>query len=300
MLQDCIAQVQHLMIRKRYKLLAIWLTIGLVAFLGAIYGFYRYNYPHGYSHCCLKALGLALESYALRNGGHFPAGAGCPEASLSLLNGEKYGVGAETLRGKTVALDKVKAILERGELLGPDSCDWHYVEGLTLSDNSRLALVWDKVGLGHNGERLSGGGHSVWFVGPIEEIIPDSQWPQFLAEQEELMAARTEAAKKGLPALTARIRLPSGDIVDHFDASYSLQESYSTPSGNGGSQSSSGARLDASALRWNRVTPDEATLTFILSFNGWESKPVTIHVSKGVPNPDCAVFDMQGQQKKVD
>jgi len=148
------------------------------------------SYPYGWSHCCLKGLGLALLQYAEKHDGHFPAGAGSPEASLSLLYREDYGVGAELLRGKTVPVEKVRSILERGELLGPDTCGWHYVEGLTMSDDPELALVWDKVGLGHNGQDLHGG-HSVWFLHGPEEVIPASEWPGFLKRQEELMAART-------------------------------------------------------------------------------------------------------------
>ena len=49
------------------------------------------------------------------------------------------------------------------------------------------------------------------------------------------MAARTDAAKKGLPALTAKIRLPSGEIFDHYDARYTVQEDRSGASGGGGS-----------------------------------------------------------------
>jgi len=117
------------------------------------------SYPYGWSHCCLKGVGLALHNYAQKYGGHFPAGAESPEASLSLLYREGF-LDAEYLRGKTVPVEKVQRILERGELLGPDSCGWHCVEGLTTSDDPDLAVVWDKVGLGHNGQDI-GGGQSV-------------------------------------------------------------------------------------------------------------------------------------------
>jgi hypothetical protein len=152
------------------------------------------RYPYGPSHCCLKCLGLGLSQYAEKYGGHYPAGAGSPEASLSLLYREKY-ADAETLRGKTVPIETVERILERGELLGPDSCGWHYVEGLTTSDNHDLAIVWDKVGLGHSGEDI-GGGHSVWLLRYHEEVVPASEWPAFLKQQEELMAARRQGVKK--------------------------------------------------------------------------------------------------------
>jgi hypothetical protein len=161
------------------------------------YGWHCYKYPYGWTHCCLKGIGIALEIYAQKYDGHYPAGARCPEASLSLLyKDSRFGIQGNYLCGKTKSAEAAQKILETGGLLGPDTCDWHYVEGLTTSDDNRLALVWDKVGLGHNGERLWGGGHSIWRLHGGEQIIPGSEWPQFLQEQERLMAARTEAAKQ--------------------------------------------------------------------------------------------------------
>jgi hypothetical protein len=188
------------------KLVLALVVIGLL--VAGSYAVYRRSlpyYPYGWSHCCLKCLGLALYQYAENNGGHFPTGAGSPEASLSLLYRGHYGINEEILRGKTVPVEKVKGILERRGLLGPDSCGWHYVDGLTMSDDPGLALVWDKVGLGHNGEDLEGG-HSVWFLHDMENVIPAAEWPQFLKHQEELMASRTEHAKKGLPKPPAPAR----------------------------------------------------------------------------------------------
>lgn len=169
--------------------------VGLVGLRFCVVMYERTQYPYGWSHCCLKCLGLALENYAMKYHGHFPTGGKYPEASLSLLykNGE---LDPETLRGKTIPVELVESILERGELLGPDSCGWHYVEGITKSDTPELAVVWDKVGLDHNGRDLKGG-HSVWFLRGEERIVPASEWPQFLKEQEKLMAARTKKAKNG-------------------------------------------------------------------------------------------------------
>jgi hypothetical protein len=85
-----------------------------------------------------------------------------------LLNREKAGYGplasANLLRGKTVPESVVKEILERGELVTPETCGWHYVERLRLDDDYRLALFGDKAGLDHNGGLLAEGGHFVLFV----------------------------------------------------------------------------------------------------------------------------------------
>jgi hypothetical protein len=273
------------------------LLLAIAALIGGGYGWYRYNYPYGAKHACLKCLGASLLMYADRHGSRFPSGGGCPEASLSLLyravNESPY-----VLSGKTKSAEAAEQILKRGELLGPDTCDWHYVEGLTQCDDPRLALVWDKVGLGHNGERLAGGGHTILRVGSLgEEVIPESEWSAFLEEQERLMAARTDAAKKGLPELTAKIRLPSGEIVDHFDGPYTLSESFTSANGNSGSGSGSSSQLTASLLRWNRLT-DDCTTTYTLSFNGMTSKRVVIKTSQGKAKPDSITFVMQADGKK--
>jgi hypothetical protein len=83
----------------------------------------------------------------------------------------------------------VRARLEGGQLLTPDTCGWHYIEGQRKDDDPRVALFWDKAGLGHNGERLSGGGHYVCFVAGSIEYISGDKWEEFLAEQERLRAA---------------------------------------------------------------------------------------------------------------
>lgn len=163
----------------------------IIVGLGAMY--YRYRYPYGRSHSCDKALYIALLNYADKHGGCFPSGQDTPEASLSLLYPS---VDAEVLRGKSVPYDRVKEILESGRLLSPETCGWHYVEGLTLRDDPELALFWDKAGLGHNGERLPDGGHIVIFIHGNKRYIPEKDWSSFLAKQRKLLQKRQASKKK--------------------------------------------------------------------------------------------------------
>jgi hypothetical protein len=146
--------------RKTLKRLAIVLAI-LVTLVGAPYALYRYLYPYGYKHACLMMLGMSLNRYAECHDGHFPKGGNSPEASLSLLYREHY-EDAYILSGKTKSAEVAERILQGGGLLDPETCDWHYVEGLTLCDDPRLAIIWDKVGLNHVAGRLAHGGHSIW------------------------------------------------------------------------------------------------------------------------------------------
>jgi hypothetical protein len=161
----------------------------ILSVIGALgYGYYCYLFPYGWSHCCDKGLMFALQQYAEDHDGAYPAGEASPEASLSLLY-PKY-VDAEVLRGKTVPVEVVKERLERGERLTPETCGWHYVEGLTLKDNPRIALLWGKVGLGHNGQRTSDGGQVVLLVNLGYEYIHGPDWASFLEEQQRLLTER--------------------------------------------------------------------------------------------------------------
>jgi hypothetical protein len=285
------------LLSRRKVLWTLGILMAVIATLfGVAYGWYRYTYPYGWTHCCLKGIGIALEMYAQKYDGHYPAGGGCPEASLSLLykwgkEDHTFAIDGYYLCGKTKSAEAAQKILEGGGLLGPDTCDWHYVEGLTTSDDNRLALVWDKVGLGHNGGRLWGGGHSIWRLHGGEEIIPGSEWPKFLEEQKWLMASE---GTRPLPALTAKIRLPSGPIVDHYDAPYSLEEDHSGVLSRGPA-TSSGEKCRP--LRWDRFWED-GTYTFILSLNGWKSKPVEVKVSQGKATPNPIIFEMQVEKSE--
>ena len=136
----------------------------------------------------------ALYQYARDRGGAYPAGEATPEASLSLLY-PKY-ANAELLQGRTVPLEVVNARLKRGERLSPETCGWHYVEGLTLDDDPKLALLWGKVPLGHNGQRSPDGGQKVEFIS-MEFYIAGEDWDDFLANQAKLHADRkTKLAAK--------------------------------------------------------------------------------------------------------
>jgi len=228
---------------------------------------------------------MSLTDYANDHSGFLPQGESSPEASLSLLNHEEYGIGAEVLRGKTVPLEVTQAALELDGVLGPESCGWHYVEGLTLTDNPEIAVIWDKVGLGHNGQRLPNGGHEVFFLSNHSSIISAAEWPLFLKNQEALLAARTEREINGVAALSAKIRLPSGKVVDHYDGPYQFNRS-----GSGWSSSGSGSILSSGALHWYRL--DDGIFTFQLTLGNWISKELEVKASGGIATPNEIIFNM--------
>lgn len=173
------------------------IVVAILCFVASISGavtiWWRYRYPYGWSHCCDKQLYTALRTYAESHDEHFPEGGETPEASLGLLYiWDPQWANPDLLRGKTVPEEFVRSRLDRGLPLTPETCGWHYVEGLTLEDAGSLGLFWDKAGLGHNGERLSDGGHIVTFVGGHSDYVSAKEWPAFIAQQKDLRAARPE------------------------------------------------------------------------------------------------------------
>jgi len=172
------------------------LTAGAVTLVVSAFGLYLYYhhiFPYGSSHCCDLILFGALQEYAGNHEGVFPVGGPTPEASLSMLYSNVEYVQPDILRGRTVSEAVARQALKGDGRLGPDSCGWHYVEGLRLDDDPGLAVFWDKVGLGHNGQRLSRPGHTVLFVGGDRRFIPESDWAAFLSEQQRLLQQRTNA-----------------------------------------------------------------------------------------------------------
>ena len=88
-------------------------------------------------------------------------------------------------------------------------------------------------------------------------------------------------------AATYAIRLPSGEIVDHYDASYSLHRSYTCASGGSGSGSSSGAKLgprlavDRERIDFGRVPLNKSVRAeFKVSNNG--DRPLTLDTTAPV------------------
>ena len=187
------------MTKKRKLGIAATVAVVVVALLyGGVRGLHCYYYPFGAEHRCDKQLWFALREYAEQHGGKFPSGEATPEASLSLL-GAKW---TYLLHHRGVATETVQNILERGELLTPETCGWNYVEGLRMDSNGAIALFWDKEGLSEIGQRLSGGGHNVTFVNASSEYIPAARWSTFLDEQRRRLSEENRKAdERGQPSL---------------------------------------------------------------------------------------------------
>jgi len=171
--------------RLRKKLLVP--TVVLMVIVGVGYGYYRYQHPYGSSHHCSKMFPLYLHEYAEDHDGNFPS-AGGEARSLALF--AEYGMPIKYLAGKSISPSVTEKYYAEHGTLSDEFCGWHYVEGLKKSDPSGLAIMWPKVPLGHNGERLRIPAFEVIFIDGSIKYIKESEWPEFLAEQERLRAAR--------------------------------------------------------------------------------------------------------------
>ncbi len=163
-------------------------TVVLLSLIGSAYAYFRSAYPYGWTHVCDTQLSFALRDYAENHDNEFPAGERTPEACLALLF--RSGVDAHLLSGKSIDAKCAQMALANTGTLSPDSCGWHYVPGLKLTDSPDLALFWDKTGLNHNGGKLSGGGYIVWFIDGDRRHIPAIEWQDFLKCQEALKLSR--------------------------------------------------------------------------------------------------------------
>lgn len=274
------------MTKRRKWIVGSLAAIGVLMAGGAIH--YKAKFPYGQSHCCINQMSGALEQYAEENGGKYPTGGATPKASLTLLYKSNY-IDAYVLRGMTLPERTVQSILDSGRVLGPDSCGWHYVPGLTRADDSGLALLWCKDALGHNGDRTRDGGRQVVFVGRGIEWIPGDRWRAFLNDQKTLVERRSTRAVSGNPLVTGSIELPDGSRLDRFDGSCTIREETKGPNSSGHG-SSSGRGCD---LRWYQPPIQDGAVTRTLSFSNLVSDPVTMVFVNGIPDATNFVYRMR-------
>ena len=278
--------------KQRSRFLLIMGIVVVVVIIGRMS--YKAKYPYGSSHCCIIQMQGALDQYAAENNGRYPAGGATPEADLSVLWRSNY-VNAYLLRGMTVPESAVRAVLERGGLLGPDTCGWQYVQGLTSADNPRLALLYCKEPLGHNGNKTKDGGRQVVFVGGGIDWISGATWSSFLNEQKDLLSKRTERERSGAPLVDAVIELPDGSRIEKIETSYSIESQQIGTDKNSSHGTTMGGSLVRQALVWlNAPTGHDfsGSITRTLSFSNLVSTPVTVQFINGMPDKTNVIFKM--------
>lgn len=182
------------------KLAIVLVVLGILG--AALCARYRNNYPLGSEHRCDSMLWFALFEYAEKHGGAFPSGEATPELDKSgaLAGSVRPGVRLLT-PPQGCAHGRCAATATARPVAGREYVRLELRRRLAQDSNGKLALFWDKEGLGHNGERLSGGGHIVTFVYGNRDHIPAAEWDAFLAEQQKLLATekREQLHKSSVP-----------------------------------------------------------------------------------------------------
>lgn len=230
-------------------------------------------------------LWFALNYYAQIHDGHYPTGGGGPEASLHLLY--RDGLADPEMLASGIDPKLVREHLENGLVLDSKTCGWHYVEGLTLRDDERIAILWDN----DSNDRSVGDTRDahlvVYLQDPSVQVVAARDWQRFLEEQQALLKNRTQAAREGIPLLSAQVRLPDGRIVKEYDAPYRIDA--------GGGGYASGEGLGRNDLRWwhagQGVLPSSGTVSIALTLGDMHFKPVQVTVSDGKVTPDRLVFE---------
>jgi hypothetical protein len=167
---------------KRFSCGSLWAGIGIAIAISAI-AWWKYQYPYGHRPCLTPCLDAALQFYAKENGGWFPRGGANPIESLRVLYPS---FADEQLAGITGDRARMRERLKNGRPLLPEDSSWHYVEGLRHDDGSNVAIMWEtRSGVSINGRRDIGRRVVIFAAGGFD-LIPDEEWPSFVAEQEAL------------------------------------------------------------------------------------------------------------------
>jgi hypothetical protein len=236
----------------------------------------------------LLQLGFALDYYAQIHDGHYPTGGGSPEASLHFLY--RDGIADPEMLAGAIDPKLVREHLENGLVLDRQTCGWHYVEGLTLRDDWRIAILWNE----DSSDRVASGTQNahlvVYLQDPSVHVVAARDWQRFLDEQQALLKLRTQAARDGVPLLSAQVRLPDGRLVKEYDAPFRIDEIRADGGGY-----LSGESIGRNDLRWwhagDGALPSNGTVSFALTLGETHFKPVKVTISDGKPTPDRFVFE---------
>jgi hypothetical protein len=149
-----------------------------------------FNLFHAHEHC-IKGTGLELRTYALDHGGKFPFHAnGFGDAIVVLLRDGHPFPHEFTAPGDDGRL--LKECLRTGSHMPEERCTRAYVQGLSDTNNPRIALVFDRY-------PTRGGDHFRRPWGPLlrevamldgsMEVVHEEKWPEFRRKQIDLLVA---------------------------------------------------------------------------------------------------------------
>jgi hypothetical protein len=143
-----------------------------------------------HAHCIVQS-GLSLGAYAADHEGRFPYHTNGYGDALLLLTDAWF----PALTGPGYSAEPFKRASKAGQHLPEGECGRVYVQGLSETNNSEIALLFDKV-------PTPGGDHchclarltaplcrEVWTIGSDHRTIQESKWPEYARRQVELLVA---------------------------------------------------------------------------------------------------------------
>jgi hypothetical protein len=166
-------------------------VLSLLVLIG--FCFHRFHYPFGERPCCLPCTLESLREYAGAHEGNFPGGYSSQNA-LSKLYFESF-ISAHLLAGISGDIKLAERELSSKSDISDEASSWVYWPGFQITDDPKIAIIWEKrAGLRFDGKRISGG-HIVGFIEGSSRVISDSDWDQFLREQKTLRQQIHENSK---------------------------------------------------------------------------------------------------------
>ena len=168
--------------RKRWAIaLAAFVALSIVTY----FVHQSYRYPYGRSHRCSKILPMELERYADEHGGSYPSVDFEDHLGLDKLISPGDLLSLERVVGKAGDAEEAKRFFDENGFLLRRHSSWKYVSGLSSDSPSTLALAWDKIPLGHNGQRTSNNSREVIYPGGIVDTINQHDWNDFMEHQRQ-------------------------------------------------------------------------------------------------------------------
>lgn len=185
---------RHGMTSRRKKVLAV---VSMFAVLAAACVLYVQGHPlvfnesfFGHAHC-IKGGGLGLEGYAHEHGGMFPFHTNGYGDALVLVNDGWD----EALTGPGYNARVFERVRKTGEDAPETEFGRVYVQGLRLTNNPEIAILFDKLPTPggdhcHLFRRIFAPlGREVWTIGDGMRFVPEAKWPEYAKAQIELLVA---------------------------------------------------------------------------------------------------------------
>jgi hypothetical protein len=139
---------------------------------------------------CIKWAGLSLHQYADQHEGRFPAHPKGYGNALLLMDEDCF----QALTGPGYDAAVLRDAKRAGADLPEEACGRVYIQGLRTKSNSEIAILFDKLPTPggdhcHLPNRLWAPlGREVCFVDSHMAFISETNWPQFVQRQVELLA----------------------------------------------------------------------------------------------------------------